>query len=125
MQNLKKCISNNLLNKLSNYFSDNAIINIKGEGWDELIYDLHRKLIMLDQNYKIAKITSDQDLLDLKIVCRKTPPAIYEAIKRYTSRTIAESQVICIDCGDSKYLEKNESNVSFFCKNCKFTEPDR
>lgn len=119
------CISSNLLNKLSNYFNDNAVINIAGDGWDDLIYDLHRKLIMLDQNYKIVKMTSDQDLLDLKIICRKTPPAIYEAIKRYCSRTIAESQVICIHCGDSKYLQKNEVNVSFFCKNCKSSESDR
>ena len=125
MQNLKRCISNNLLNKLSNYFIDNAIINIKGDGWDELIYDLHRKFIMLDQNYKIVKMTSDQGLLDLKIICRKNPLAVYEAIQRYSSRAIAESQVICLDCGDSKYLQKNESNVSFFCKNCNFIESDK
>jgi len=113
---LKKRMSD--LKNISNSFHANITIDLDGNGWNDILNELHRKLLVLDENYKIIKLINNDGILDIKILCKKHPQAVYKAIKRYITNAVAESQLTCIECGDSKFVQKNNIDISFFCKNC-------
>lgn len=122
MQKFENHISRSLFEKIEDHLYDFSDIHLPHPGWDDIVFHLHRKLLILDDQYMFSKLKIVNDQLCVEVINRKNPRAVEEAIRRYINNAILESNTVCISCGDSKFLIRENNQMNFFCKNCKLRE---
>jgi len=92
---------------------------LPGNGWHDLIIDLHKKLVMLDPDYKIIQIKEKFGSLRYYYTTEVTQSAVKEAMQRYVAQAETLSKNICESCGGKSEIRKTKSGwLKAFCYEC-------
>jgi len=93
--------------------------SMPGDGWTDLIIECHRKLIILDPEYRILQIKEKFGSLRYYFDTDVKEPAVKEAMYRYVKYAENSSKIVCEKCGGASEIKRTKTGwLKAYCNEC-------